>query len=424
MSRYGLLGKKLGHSFSREIHSAIGGYEYELIQLDEGQLKEFLIKKDFDAVNVTIPYKKTVIPYLDRITAEAESIGSVNCIRNDGGRLIGHNTDYDGLAGLIRHCGAELAGKKVLILGTGGTGATADAVCKAMGADQIIKVSRKERHVCMDSKDMPAGEKTVSYEEAVKYHGDAQIMINATPCGMYPDIFRKPIDLNTFCRLEAMIDVIYNPLRSMAVSEALHMGVKAEGGLYMLVEQAVKASEFFFDTAYGPHMTERIFRSIYDRKANIVLTGMPASGKTTIAGILAQKTGRTVYDTDEMVEKDQGRKISEIFEKYGEEYFRDIESKVIRQAAAYSSAIIATGGGAVMREENIKALKMNGEIFFRDRDPEKLTPTADRPKAYNMDEIRKRYDERYDTYVSTADHIIKEQDCAEKAADEILEVLS
>ena len=400
MSRYGLLGKKLGHSFSREIHSAIGGYEYELIQLDEGQLKEFLIKKDFDAVNVTIPYKKTVIPYLDRITAEAESIGSVNCIRNDGGRLIGHNTDFDGLAGLIRHCGAELAGKKVLILGTGGTGATADAVCKAMGADQIIKVSRKERHVCMDSKGMPAGEKTVSYEEAVKYHGDAQIMINATPCGMYPDIFRKPIDLNAFCRLEAMIDVIYNPLRSMAVSEA------------------------FFDTAYGPHMTERIFRSIYDRKANIVLTGMPASGKTTIAGILAQKTGRTVYDTDEMVEKDQGMKISEIFEKYGEEYFRDIESKVIRQAAAYSSAIIATGGGAVMREENIKALKMNGEIFFRDRDPEKLTPTADRPKAYNMDEIRKRYDERYDTYVSTADHIIKEQDCAEKAADEILEVLS
>ena len=373
---------------------------------------------------MTIPYKKTVIPYLDRITAEAESIGSVNCIRNDGGRLIGHNTDFDGLAGLIRHCGAELAGKKVLILGTGGTGATADAVCKAMGADQIIKVSRKDRHVCMDSKDMPAGEKTVSYEEAVKYHGDAQIMINATPCGMYPDIFRKPIDLNAFCRLEAMIDVIYNPLRSMAVSEALHMGIKAEGGLYMLVEQAVKASEFFFDTAYGPHMTERIFRSIYDRKANIVLTGMPASGKTTIAGILAQKTGRTVYDTDEMVEKDQGMKISEIFEKYGEEYFRDIESKVIRQAAAYSSAIIATGGGAVMREENIKALKMNGEIFFRDRDPEKLTPTADRPKAYNMDEIRKRYDERYDTYVSTADHIIKEQDCAEKAADEILEVLS
>ena len=221
MSRYGLLGKKLGHSFSREIHSAIGGYEYELIQLDEGQLKEFLIKKDFDAVNVTIPYKKTVIPYLDRITAEAESIGSVNCIRNDGGRLIGHNTDFDGLAGLIRHCGAELAGKKVLILGTGGTGATADAVCKAMGADQIIKVSRKERHVCMDSKEMPAGEKTVSYEEAVKYHGDAQIMINATPCGMYPDIFRKPIDLNAFCRLEAMIDVIYNPLRSMAVPPCL-----------------------------------------------------------------------------------------------------------------------------------------------------------------------------------------------------------
>ena len=168
---------------------------------------------------------------------------------------------------------------------------------------------------------MPAGEKTVSYEEAVKDHGDAQIMINATPCGMYPDIFRKPIDLNAFCRLEAMIDVIYNPLRSMAVSEALHMGIKAEGGLYMLVEQAVKASEFFFDTAYGPHKTERIFRSIYDRKANIVLTGMPASGKTTIAGILAQKTGRTVYDTDEMVEKDQGMKISEIFEKYGEEYF-------------------------------------------------------------------------------------------------------
>ncbi len=268
------------------------------------------------------------------------------------------------------------------------------------------------------------GEKIISYEEAQERHSDAKLIINATPCGMYPEIFCSPIDLGKFSELQAVIDVIYNPLRSMLVSEAASMGIKSEGGLYMLVEQAVKASEFFFDTTYEPSLTEKIFRSIYDQKANIVLTGMPASGKTTIAGIISEKTGRTVYDTDDMIEKDQGMKISDIFIRHGEKYFRDVESKVIRQVASKSSAVIATGGGAVMRPENIQALKMNGIIFFRDRDPEKLTPTADRPKAFNMEEIRKRYDERYDTYVSTADHIIKEQDCAEKAADEILEGLA
>ena len=408
MAEYGLLGAKLSHSFSKEIHEKIADYEYELIELDSEGLDVFLKEKKFKAVNVTIPYKQAVIPYLDEMTEAAETIGAVNCIRNEEGRLIGHNTDFDGMKGLINHMGIDIRGKKVLILGTGGTSDTAFAVCKTLGAGVIIKVSRWKK------------EGTVTYEEAKSTHKDAHIIINTTPCGMYPKQYESPLNLDGFECLEGILDVVYNPLRTQLVSDALERGIKAEGGLYMLVEQAVRASEFFLNTKYCNYVTENVFEELSSKKQNIVLTGMPASGKTTVGRIVANALKRPFYDTDLLIEKKAGMKISCIFEDYGEKYFRDLEAEVIKDVSMRNGIVIATGGGAVLRPENIKALKLNGKIFFRDRKPEDLLPTKNRPTASTREQIIKRYEERYPLYISTCDYIVKHQESAQGAADEIL----
>ncbi|MBQ9961532.1 MAG: shikimate dehydrogenase [Firmicutes bacterium] len=411
MAEYGLLGAKLSHSFSKDIHEQIADYEYELIEMTPEELDCFLKEKNFKAVNVTIPYKQTVIPYLDEMTEAARTIGAVNCIRNEEGRLIGHNTDFDGMKGLINYMGLELAGKKVLILGTGGTSDTAIAVCKALGVQSVTKVSRGKK----------AG--TVPYEEAKALHRDAQVIINTTPCGMYPKQYESPIELDGFDKLEGVIDVVYNPIRTQLVSEALSLGIKAEGGLYMLIEQAVRASEFFLNTKYCAHVTDNVFADLYSKKQNIVLTGMPASGKTTVGKILGKTLKRPFYDTDVLIERKTEMKISEIFEKYGEEYFRNLETEVIKEVSMRNGVVIATGGGAVLRPENVRALKLNGKIFFRDRDPEKLIPTKNRPTASTVEQIMKRYEERYPIYTSTCDYIVTHQHTAQGAAEEIIKEL-
>lgn len=409
MCKYGLIGEKLGHSFSKEIHEQIADYNYELIELTSDELRVFLEKKEFEAVNVTIPYKQEVIPYIDEMTEEAKTLGAVNCIKNIEGKLIGHNTDFDGLVALINHAKIDVADKKVLILGTGGTSDTAYGVCKELKAKEILKVSRN------------GYDGTISYEEAAMAHSDSQVIINTTPCGMYPNLLEQPLDLDGFNSLEGVVDAIYNPLRTSLISQALAKGIKAEGGLYMLATQAVKASEFFLGVSYSRETAEKVFSQLYKNKSNIVLTGMPASGKTTIGTDLAAKLDRAFYDTDLLAEKDQGMTISQMFEKYGEKYFRDIESKIIREVSTKSGAIIATGGGAILKKENVNAMKLNGQVFFIDRSPELLVPTDDRPRAYNKEEIKKRYEERYPTYISTADYIIKNQSSIEKATEEILE---
>ena len=409
MIQYGLIGAKLGHSFSKEIHSQIADYEYNLIELSPQQLEDFLLKKDFKAVNVTIPYKRDVIPFLDEMTDEALKIGAVNCIRNDGGRLIGHNTDFDGLISLIKHAKVSIKDKKVLILGTGGTSDTAYAVCEALGAKEILKVSRSK------------GQGVVTYEEACEEHDQSHVIINATPCGMYPDIYNIPIDIKNFLNLQGVIDVIYNPLRTALVSEAINKGIKAEGGLYMLVAQAASASEFFLNTCYEDGLTEKIYQNIYCDKSNIVLTGMPSSGKSTVGEMIASKLDRKLYDTDDLIEKREKITIPEIFEKYGEGYFREAEASVIREISAKSGVVISTGGGAVLKKENIKNLKMNGKVFFVDRSPELLQPTDDRPTAFDKEQIMKRYKERYSIYTSSADVIVKNDGSIDQAVHKILE---
>lgn len=407
---YGLLGKVLGHSFSPEIHALIGDYDYRLTELKEDEVEGFLKERGFKAVNVTIPYKQTVIPFLDEISESAKAIGAVNTVVNRGGKLFGYNTDFDGLKALIESMIPNLKGMKVLILGSGGTSRTAQAVAKAMGAENIVVASRSGKG------------NTVTYDEAKSFHKDAKLLINTTPCGMYPDIHSVAIDLDVFENLKAVADVVYNPLRTELVMKAREKGIPAKGGLYMLTMQGIKAAEHFFSKEIEKNKAEEIFNTVMKRRENIVLTGMPSSGKSTIGKMLAENLGRPFYDVDEMIVKRAGCEISEIFEAHGEAYFRDLESAVIaEEVSPLTGAVIATGGGAIIRNENVKNLKKNGRVVFLDRDLELLTPTADRPTASDIEAMRKRYEQRYDIYVSTADIKVNGSLSAERVAETVKE---
>ncbi len=407
---YGLLGKTLAHSFSPEIHALIGDYKYKLIELTEDKLEGFLSERNFKAINVTIPYKQTVIPFLDFVSESAKEIGAVNTIVNRGGKLYGYNTDFDGLKALIQSLVPTLEGMKVLILGSGGTSRTAKAVAKAMVAKEIITVGRNQ------------STGVISYKDAKKLHNDADFIINTTPCGMYPDVHTTAIDLDVFTNLKAVADVVYNPLRTELVMKATEKGIPAKGGLYMLTMQGIKAAEYFFDKEIESEKAEKIFYTIIKRRENIVLTGMPSSGKTTVGNILSKKLNRPFYDVDEMIIKRAGCEISEIFEKYGEEYFRNLEAKVIaEEVAPLTGAVIATGGGAILREENVRNLKKNGKVIFIDRALELLTPTADRPTASDFQAMKKRFEQRYDIYIRTADVKVNGSLSAEEVASIVKE---
>ena len=395
---YGLIGEKLPHSFSKEIHEKIADYHYSLKELKPEELQKFILSKNFKAINVTIPYKQAVIPFLDEIAPEAQAIGAVNTIVNRGGVLCGYNTDFGGMRALIERTGVVLKYQKALILGTGGTSRTAAAVCERLGAKAIFRVSRTGR------------EGSITYEEAYSRHADADVIINTTPCGMYPEIFGCPVDLGRFPRLSGVIDAVYNPLNTSLVLDARAHGIAAGSGLYMLVAQAVLASELFTGTQLDTvKLTNSIFEELYFDKRNIVLTGMPGSGKSTVGRLIAERLGRDFIDTDSVIVERYGE-ITELFAHHGEAYFRDLESAVIRELAPLTGKVISTGGGAILREENVAALRRNGGLYFIDRSPEYLIPTADRPLADEKAKIERLYRDRIDTYMDTADYII-DGDC-------------
>ncbi|MBO5089389.1 MAG: shikimate dehydrogenase [Clostridia bacterium] len=383
--KYGLIGEKLGHSFSKVVHSKIADYDYDLFEIAKADLDAFMQKRDFCGINVTIPYKTAVIPYLDEISAEAKSIGAVNTIVNKNGKLYGYNTDFFGLKGLIEHNNIEIKDKTVLILGSGGTSKTANAVCKNLGAGAVYTVSRQ------------GGEGLITYNEAEKI--DAEVIINTTPCGMYPNINVKPIDLDLFPNLQAVVDVIYNPLKTQLVLSAESRGIKAVGGLYMLYMQAVKAAEIFLEK----EIKTNAFNEILKEKQNIVLVGMPSCGKTTFGKMLASEFKKQFVDTDEEIVKLANMSIPEIFDKFGEEHFRNLEAKVIVELSAKQGLVIATGGGAILRRENIEALKQNGKLIFIDRPLDLLITTNDRPLSSSHELLEKRYYERYATYCLSCD---------------------
>lgn len=406
---YGCIGEKLTHSFSKEIHALLFDYDYKIKEISKDKLCEFMTEKDFKAINVTIPYKQDVIPYLDWISDTAKAIGAVNTIVNRNGKLYGYNTDFSGMTALIKRQGIEIKNKIVLVLGSGGTSKTAVAVANILGARRVIRVSRTAKEDC------------ITYEEACKNFADAEVIINTTPCGMYPNIIGEPINLDGFPKIEAVVDAIYNPLSSNLVIKAKDKGINATGGLYMLVAQAAVAAELFIDTTVSEEKIYDVYKKIVATKRNIVLAGMPSCGKSTIGKRLAKELDMQFIDTDEQIVKLAGKPISQIFEDLGEDGFRDIESQAIATVAAKQNCIIATGGGAVLREQNVTLLKGNGTIYFIDRPLELLITTNDRPLSSNRDDLIKRYNERYDIYCNTADRKIKNDGEIKSVIDTIKE---
>lgn len=388
---YGCIGEKLTHSFSKEIHSKIADYDYELLELAEDSLPELLTSPKFRAINVTIPYKEKVIPYLSYIDEGAQAIGAVNTVVNKGGKLYGYNTDFYGMSALISRLGVDISGKKVVILGTGGTSKTALAVATHLGAKEVFRVSRR------------SGEGVITYDDLYKLHTDAQVIINTTPVGMYPKNNGLCVEIDKFPALSLCVDAVYNPLRTPFILEAMKRGIPAEGGLYMLVAQAVRASEIFLDTVYDADTVDKIFKEILSQKENVVLIGMPASGKSTVGKLLAERLERPLIDTDELVVSEAKMQIVDIFSSLGEEKFRDMESLAAARAAKSTSSVIATGGGAILRQKNVDFLRQNGKLFFIDRPLEALVPTDSRPLSNSRASIEKRYRERYGIYCSTCD---------------------
>ena len=405
---YGCIGEHLPHSFSREIHGEIGSYAYELKELTPEELPGFMTARGFRGIYVTIPYKQAVIPFLDEIDETARAIGAVNTVVNRDGKLYGYNTDLYGLTRLIRRIGLDLSGKKVLVLGTGGTSRTASYAAEKLGARVVYRVSRTSR------------EGSLSYEDVLLNHTDAEIILNTTPCGMFPKPAEQPLSLESFTRLEGVADAIYNPLRSRLVLDARSRGIPAEGGLYMLVAQAVRASELFLDTSYPEDLTDRIYNRILRRKENLVLIGMPGSGKSAVGRILTETTGKPLADTDLLIVEKAGKPIPEIFRDDGEPAFRDLESGIIRELSLQGGQVISTGGGAVLRPENVTLLRQNGRLFWLDRNPDSLVPTDDRPLADTSEKMKRLYQEREPVYRASADVIIPVFGTPEDTASHIL----
>ena len=387
---YGLIGEKLGHSFSKIIHEKLADYTYELCPLAKDELDAFMTAKQFKAINVTIPYKQDVIPYCDVLDDSAKRIGVVNTIVNRDGKLFGYNTDFAGFLYNLNAHGITLKDKKVMICGSGGTCKTVTAVAEYMGAKEILVVSRSKK------------ENAVTYEECIR-HKDVDVVVNASPKGMYPDNGESPLDLSNFPNCKAVVDVIYNPLKTRLLQEAEQLGMKAVNGLEMLVAQAKFAVEHFLSTEIENDKIDQITLELLKQLTNIVLIGMPSSGKTLTGKALCKYIDKTVVDTDAVIVERSGMSIKEMFARHGEAYFRQWEHDVIEEFSKQNGLIIATGGGAIKNEENIQNLKQNGVVMFIDRDLEHLLVTDDRPLSKDTNAVAKLYEERYPLYTKYGD---------------------
>lgn len=383
---YGLIGEKLGHSFSKPIHEQLGGYPYQLYPLPTvQQARAFLMKKEFRAINITIPYKTLAMEYCDEIDARAQAIGAVNTMVNRNGMLYGFNTDFDGFLYLARHHGVSFQNKTVFILGTGGTQSTVEAVANAEGAKKIIHVSRT------------AKEGAITYAQAAQY-GEVQIIINTTPAGMYPNNGTCLLDISKQTGLEAVFDVVYNPFETALLQQAQAKGILAIGGLRMLVAQAKYAAEYFTDTKIKDAEIETIYQTLYEKQANLVLIGMPSCGKTSLGQLLAEMLQKPFVDLDKELETQAGKQIHEILNTQTETVFRDLESRVTAQFAKEGGQVISTGGGVVLRAKNVAALRQNGVVIYIDRPLELLIPGGDRPLSQSTDALAQQYKLRAPLY--------------------------
>ena len=404
--RCGLIGEKLGHSFSPAIHGKLADYEYRLYELSPEQLGPFLEKKEFDGLNVTIPYKKTVIPYCDELTEAAKSIGSVNTIvKRADGTLLGHNTDYDGIMWLLKNAGAQVLGKKAVVLGTGGASLTVQAALRNLGAAQVVVISR-------------SGED--NYENIAR-HSDAKILINATPVGMYPKTGVSPVSLDTFTALEGVFDVVYNPAKTQLLLEAEKRGIPCANGLGMLVAQAKAACERFTGQPVADEKVYTIKAEMERTTRNVMLIGMPGSGKSTVGAALAESLGRRLVDVDERIVELAGCSIPEIFAKDGEEGFRQIEHQALCEVSKESGLVIATGGGVVTRPENLDPMRQNSLIVWLLRDTA-LLPKDGRPLS-QTNSLTEMFNVREPLYRAAADCIADNNGSLEDTVKQILEAM-
>lgn len=403
---YGLLGRTLRHSYSPQIHALLGDYEYRLFEVEPQDLEAFLKKREFGGINVTIPYKKDVLPYLSGISDNAKRIGAVNTIivKEDGG-LYGDNTDYDGFLCLVQKSGFQVKGKKALVLGTGGASLPISAVLSDLGAREVVFISR-------------SGEN--NYQNLSR-HADADLIVNTTPVGMYPNNLKAPLSLSEFPNLSGVLDIVYNPQKTKLILDAERLGIPAYSGLLMLVAQGKRAAELFLGHDIPDSETDRIFKKLSTEMQNIVLVGMPGCGKTTVGKALAEQLNRPFFDADEEILKRTGKSAEAWIEACGEAVFRQKETEVLESLCKQSGTVIATGGGAVTVPENADILRQNSIVFFINRDISAL-PVEGRPlsKATALSEM---YEVRLPLYRGVCDYEIAADGSVEAVVRRILEDL-
>lgn len=405
MLRCGLLGKTLGHSYSPAIHRRLGDYAYDLFEKTEDELDGFLRSGAFDGLNVTIPYKKTVVPYCAALSPAAKALGSVNTIvRRPDGTLYGDNTDLAGFLYMVRCSGVSVAGEKALVLGSGGASVTVVEALRQLGAREVVVISR-------------SGEN--NYEN-LNRHRDAALIVNTTPVGMYPNNGKSALSLEDFPALRGLLDVVYNPARTALILDAERRGIPCLSGLRMLVAQAKASAEQFTGTAIPDSRVEEIFRELSAETGNIVLVGMPGSGKSAVGRAVAEALGRPFFDADREIVRTAGMEIPAIFAGQGEAAFRDLEYRVLAELGKKSGCVIATGGGCVLREENYDSLHQNGTIFWLRRDLGKL-PREGRPLSQNAD-LAAMYEARKPRYERFADHAVDNDGPLPDTVQQILDV--
>lgn len=406
MKKCGLLGEKLSHSYSPFIHNMLCDYDYRLFEKAPEDVEDFIRSGDFDGINVTIPYKKTVFSLCDELSDAAKKLGNVNTVlRLADGRIFGHNTDYYGFAYTVTDSGISVSGKKAIVLGNGGASGTVCTVLKDLGAAEVIVISR-------------SGEN--NYEN-IHHHYDAQIIVNATPVGMYPHNGYRLVDLAEFTRCEGVFDLVYNPAKTALLLDAEKLGIPHRNGLAMLVAQAKESAEYFSGTKIEDSLIDKITSKLATDMKNIILVGMPGCGKSTLGKAVADMTGRQFIDADESIVEREQMSIPEIFAKSGEEGFRKAETEALADICKKSSCVIATGGGCVTRDENYPLLHQNGTIIWIQREIESL-PTDGRPLSQSGN-LEKMYEVRRPMYKKFADHIIENSGDVKDIAEQILKLI-
>ncbi len=406
----GLIGKKLGHSYSKIIHERLGNHGYQLIEVDELQLNELFEKKQIRACNVTIPYKQTVLKFLDELDDAAFSIGACNTIVYKDGKYIGYNTDAGGFEAMLRMKQIDVKGKKAIVLGNGGASKAVCWTLRNLGISEIVLVKKN------------LSKETITYEECYKKHSDAQILVNTSPVGMFPDSDELVIDVTQFNHLEAVLDVIYNPLSTKLLVEAEQRGIVTCGGLLMLVAQAVEAAGYFQSKTFPDEIVSQIYLDLLKQKQNLVLIGMPGCGKSTIAEALGLVLQRKVIDLDAEIVKDIGMSIKDYFSLYGEEGFRKKETEITKRMMNETGCIISCGGGIVTRQENMIALRQNGFVVWLKRNLDCLEVSDTRPLSSNHQQLKELYSQRKDQYASYSDVQINNDGSIEETVSMIVEM--